>query len=330
MMKLASIQKIADIRSISGADRIEAATVLGYQTVIKKGEFRPGDLCVWHEPDTVVAERPEYEFLRNQGFRLKVSRFKGQVSQGLALPISVLPAGSYHPGDDATGLTGIRKYEKPLAPNLAGIAKGAFPSWMTKTDEPNLRSFPDALAEFVGRQCVITQKVDGTSGTFYMRSGQFGVCTRNLELIEDEMSTFWRVAREFHLHDALATLGGDFAVQGEVHGEGIQSNHMKVKGVNFAAFSLFDIAGHSYLGHGRLAQLCRATGLPMVRVLWEGEFQFSLDQLVALANEQDYAPGVPAEGVVIRPLEETRSMALPSGRLSAKVLSERYALKHGE
>ena len=68
-MKLASIQIVGDIRPIAGADRIEATTVLGYQTVIKKGEFRPGDLCVWHEPDTVVAERPEYEFLRAHGFR---------------------------------------------------------------------------------------------------------------------------------------------------------------------------------------------------------------------------------------------------------------------
>src|SRR5437870_3631262 len=99
-MKLASIQIITGIRPIEGADRIEAATVLGYQTVIKKGEFRPGDLCVWHEPDTVAAEKPEYEFLRNHGFRLKVSRFKGQVSQGLALPLDVLPAGTYAAGDD--------------------------------------------------------------------------------------------------------------------------------------------------------------------------------------------------------------------------------------
>src|SRR5205823_4715913 len=124
-MKLASIQVITDIRPIEGADRIEAAIVLGYQTVIKKGEFRSGDLCVWHEPDTVAAEKPEYEFLRKQGFRLKVSRFKGQVSQGLALPLAVLPAASYTVGDDVTELTGIRKYEKPLSPNLIGVAKGA-------------------------------------------------------------------------------------------------------------------------------------------------------------------------------------------------------------
>jgi len=179
-MKLASIQIITDIRPIDGADRIEAATVLGYQTVIKKGEFRPGDRCVWHEPDTIAAEKPEYEFLRKQGFRLKVSRFKGQVSQGLALPVTSLPPAEYAVGADVTELTGIRKYEKPLSPNLAGVAKGAFPSWMPKTDEPNLRSFPTALAEFIGRECVITQKVDGTSATYYLRGGEFGVCSRNL------------------------------------------------------------------------------------------------------------------------------------------------------
>src|SRR5260221_2316309 len=329
-MKLASIQTITDIRNIPGADRIEAATVLGYQTVIKKGEFSPGDLCVWHEPDTVAAERPEYEFLRKQKFRLKVSRFKGQVSQGLALPLTVLPPGSYAAGDDVTELTGIRKYEKPVPANLAGIAKGPFPSWISKTDEPNLRSFPEALAEFTGRRCVITQKVDGTSGTFYLRAGQFGVCSRNLELVEDATTAFWRVAHALQLRAALATLRGDFALQGEVHGEGIQSNHLGRQGVGLAAFDLFDITAHRHLGHAQLAEFCRATGVPLVRVAWEGEFRFTLDQLVSLANGQDYAPDVPAEGIVIRPLEEARSLLLASGRLSAKVISERYALKHGE
>ena len=241
-MKLASIQILTEIRPIEGADRIEAATVLGYQTVIKKGEFRSGDRCVWHEPDTVTAEKPEYEFLRQQGFRLKVSRFKGQTSQGLALPLSVLPPGDYAVGGDVTELTGIRKYEKPLSPMLFGVAKGGFPSWIPKTDEPNLRSFPEALAEFTGRESVITQKIDGTSGTFYMRGEEFGACTRNLELLDDPASIFWRVAREFRLREALATLGGDFAIQGEVHGEGIQSNHLGVKGLKFAVFNLFDIA----------------------------------------------------------------------------------------
>ena len=37
---------------------------------------------------------------------------------------------------------------------------------------------------------------------------------------------FWRLARDYRLREALATLGGDFALQGEVHGEGIQGNHL--------------------------------------------------------------------------------------------------------
>jgi len=329
-MKLASIQIITDIRPIDGADRIEAATVLGYQTVIKKGEFRPGDRCVWHEPDTIAAEKPEYEFLRKQGFRLKVSRFKGQVSQGLAMPVTILPSAEYELGADVTELTGIRKYEKPLSPNLAGVAKGAFPSWMPKTDEPNMRSFPTALTEFIGRECVITQKVDGTSATYYLRGGEFGVCSRNLELLDDPSSMFWRVAREHRLREALATLNGDFMLQGEVHGEGIQGNHLGVKGVTLVAFNLFDIAAHAYAGHTALAAFCQANGLSMVREVWQGKFRFTLPELVELANAQDYAPGRPAEGIVIRPVEEARSMILESGRLSAKVISERYALKHGE
>jgi RNA ligase (TIGR02306 family) len=329
-MKLASIQIIADIRPIEGADRIEAATVLGYQTVIRKGEFRPGDRCVWHEPDTIAAEKPEYEFLRKQGFRLKVSRFKGQVSQGLALPLTVLPSADYAVGADVTALIGIRKYEKPLPPNLVGVAKGAFPSWMPKTDEPNLRSFPAALDEFHGRECVITQKVDGTSATFYLRGGEFGVCTRNLELLDDPGSMFWRVAREHRLHEALATFGGDLALQGEVHGEGVQGNHLGVKGVTFAAFNLFDIAKHAYVSQLGLVEFCGVNHLPMVREVWRGEFHFTLPALVDLASAQDYAPGRPAEGIVIRPLTEARSMILESGRLSAKVISERYSLKHGE
>ena len=329
-MKLASIQIITEVRPIEGADRIEAATVLGYQTVIKKGEFRPGNLCVWHEPDTVAAERPEYEILRKQKFRLKVSRFKGQVSQGLALPLTVLPPGAYAVGDDVTALTGIRKYEKPVPIHLSGVAKGPFPSWMRKTDEPNLRSFPEALAEFAGRHCVITLKVDGTSGTFYLRGGEFGVCSRNLELLEDSTSTFWRVAQELHLRDALTTLGDGFAVQGEVHGAGIQGNHLGIQGLSFAAFNLFDINAHAYLGYRALAEFCRNTGLPIVRELWQGEFHFTLPELVEMANAQDYSPGHPAEGIVIRPVEEARSLILDSGRLSAKIVSERYALKHGE
>jgi hypothetical protein len=100
--------------------------------------------------------------------------------------------------------------------------------------------------------------------------------------------------------------------------------------VGFAAFNLFDITNHDYADHQALEEFCKVNGLPMVRTVWRGEFRFTLPELVELASAQDYAPGQLAEGIVIRPVVEARSRILESGRLSAKVISERYALKHGE
>ena len=64
MRKLASIQKISATEPIQDADAIEKATVLGWQLVVKKGEFKPGDLCVYCEIDSVLPERSEFEFLK--------------------------------------------------------------------------------------------------------------------------------------------------------------------------------------------------------------------------------------------------------------------------
>ena len=123
---------------------------------------------------------------------------------------------------------------------------------------------------------MITQKVDGTSATFYLRNGEFGVCSRNLELLEDPTSMFWKIAQQHRLREALATLGGDFALQGEVHGEGVQGNNLGVKGVTLAVFNLFDITTHKYAGHKTLADFCSTNGLAMVREVWRGEFRFTL------------------------------------------------------
>jgi hypothetical protein len=79
----------------------------------------------------------------------------------------------------------------------------------------------------------------------------------------------------------------------------------------------------------RLEGFCQSTGLPMYGLCGEAN-PFHAVGIGGPASAQDYAPGRAAEGIVIRPVEEARSLILESGRLSAKVISERYALKHGE
>lgn len=90
MRRLATIRKIADIKPIEGADRIETCIVDGWEVVCKKDEFKVGELVVYIEIDSIVPERPEFEFLRERKFRVRTIRLKRQISQGLVLSLSIL------------------------------------------------------------------------------------------------------------------------------------------------------------------------------------------------------------------------------------------------
>lgn len=201
MRELAYIQKIGSLSPIPGADAIEKAEVLGWELVVKKGEFQVGDLCVYCEIDSILPELPCFEFLRARKFRVKTVKLRGQISQGIAFPLSILRqvdptfSGSLAVGRDVTELLGIIKHDpealldvehnqvkKPwltrklnfLKWKLFGIKpvkKGNFPSDIPKTDETRVQKMAHALAERQGSLVYITEKCEGTSATFVSRRG---------------------------------------------------------------------------------------------------------------------------------------------------------------
>jgi RNA ligase (TIGR02306 family) len=149
--KLATIRTITNIQPIDGADMIELASVGGWNVVVAKDVgHKVGNKVVYCEIDSFLPIREEFEFLRKssykkmgeqEGFRLKTIKLRGQVSQGLILPISVLnpPDTNIYvepfEGLDVTEMLGIVKYEPPIPAELAGKVKGQFPSFLRKTDE---------------------------------------------------------------------------------------------------------------------------------------------------------------------------------------------------
>ena len=108
---LAHIEQIVDIQPIENADKIEVATVLGWKVVIAKADnFQIGDKVVYIEIDSKVPERPEFEFLRDRKFRVRTIRLRGQYSQGLILPLTILHGKDYEVGQDVTKELGITYY----------------------------------------------------------------------------------------------------------------------------------------------------------------------------------------------------------------------------
>nr|WP_295863653.1 RNA ligase (ATP) [uncultured Chitinophaga sp.] len=329
--KLASVVVIDDLQPIVGADLIVVATVKGWKLVVKKEEFRIGDLAIYCEIDAFLPEKPEFEFLRKSsfrkmgeqnGFRLKTMKLRGQLSQGLLLPMSVLNSDGYTLGEDVSARLGIVKYEPPVPASLAGMAKGSFPAFIPKTDEERIQNLSAEYETYKQETFYVTEKLDGSSATFYYRDGDFGVCSRNLDLLETENNTFWKIARQLELPAKLSALGKNMALQGELIGEGIQGNPYGIKGQTVRFFNAFDIDAYAYLTLPALREMTGQLGLELVPVL---DTAFTLpatvDQLLLAAEGPSVlSPAgkhVEREGLVIRSADK---------RISFKVISNKFLL----
>ena len=337
--KLASIQTILSLNPIAGADAILLAKVLGWELVVKKTEFQVGDRCVYFEIDSVLPIAQWNDHLRKEPtkpLRIKTIRLRGQLSQGLAMPLSIIPAGEYEVGQDVTELVGVKKYEPIVPAHLSGMVKGNFPAFLHKTDETRLQSEPNVLQEAIDKKLVLvgTLKMDGTSFTAYRRDTEFGVCSRNLDLKETEDNAHWKMARKLKLEEILRSEPRNLSIQGEMVGPSIQGNRMGFKEVDLYLFNLYDIGTGKYLSHSELIEFGKKHNLKVVDTI--SVIQFGPDMalrdanyLLNIANNLNYDNGTPAEGIVWRSECETHSDVL-KGRLSFKTISNRYLLAYKE
>lgn len=338
MRHLASIQRIIALEPIEGADNILKAKVLGWELVTKKDEFAVGDLCIYCEVDSLFPDKPEFEFLKAKSFRIKTIRLRGQISQGICFPLSFLPEDfKIEEGVDCTEAMGITKYEPPIPASLVGIMKGGFPSFIPKTDETRVQILQNVLAKYKGEACYVAEKLDGSSATYYIRDGEFGVCSRNLEIEEDNENTFWKVAKELNIEEKLRSLNGNYALQGELVGEGVQYNKMKMKGNTVFFFNLFKIDTFEYVSYADFMQLMKELELPTVPVLNDNFIlPDSITDLVEMSKiKSTIQPAMWAEGIVIRLLDEKLDKYLlrdlgGHGRISFKVINPEFLLKFNE
>ena len=333
--KLASIRKISDLSPIEGADKIELATIDGWKVVVAKDvNHKLGDLIVYCEVDSFLPIREEFEFLRkssykkmadgNEGFRLKTIKLRGQISQGLIVPLDVLlkhgvSSDDVFEGLDVTGTLGIVKYEPPIPAQLSGMVKGNFPSFLKKTDEERIQNLTKEYGIYSLDKFYVTEKLDGSSVTYYVKDGVFGVCSRNLDLLEDENNSMWKFAIESGLRDRLVGLGKNIAIQGEIIGEGIQGNPYKRIGQTVKIFNGFDIDKYDYLSLSELLDLTKILEVKTVPIL---DLSFTLpdtiDELLLTAEGKSMLNiKTEREGLVIRSHDR---------KISFKAISNKFLL----
>jgi RNA ligase (TIGR02306 family) len=294
MRKMASIRTIKELRPILGADKIELAIIDGWQVVVKKGEHQPGEQVVYLEIDSWVptevapfltkgAKEPR-EFEGVKGERLKTIKLRGEVSQGLVLPLNVIPREAFDSinalcrietlsgdeiysgwdGWDVTDVLGVKKWEKAVAANMRGNARRYFPAFIQKTDQERIQNMLRTLearhAKDPHEVYEVTLKLDGSSTTFYVHPNEetgeveTGVCSRNLELKTDESNAENIFVQKYHalqidqrLKEFYAAKGRSIAIQGELWGAGINGNWEGIDKINFSVFDVFDCDKYKYV-----------------------------------------------------------------------------------
>lgn len=335
MRQMATIRKIKEIRPIENADAIEVAVVDGWKVVVKKNEFNVGDLAVYVEIDAWVPtelapflsrDKEPREYNGIEGERLRTVKLRGQISQGLLLSRYVVldKVGEIQEGQNVSELLNIQKWEASVPVQMTGEMKGSFPSFIPKTDQERVQNLVKEIKDHSGKFFEITEKLEGSSMTCYLYNGEFGVCSRNVDLKRDEENSFWKVAIEKNIEEKMRSLGDNFAIQGELIGPGVQGNIYKLSKLDYQIFDVFDIADGEYKYPSERYDIVNFLGLTHVPVINKAvvlnnnvEEILSFAEGKSLLNVQQER-----EGIVYKALNNTLSKIF-----TFKSISNKYLMK---
>lgn len=358
--KLASVRRVKAIRAIPDADMIEVVTVDGWDVVSQKAVgHKVGDLVCYFEIDSFLPVREEFEFLRKgcyrsieglgEGFRLRTIKLRGQVSQGLIIPLRELDIenkDSLKEYDDLTEVLGVIKFDPPIPTQLQGEVKGNFPGFIPKTDQERIQNI--YYQAHLGQMYEASLKLDGSSMTVYgytekiadeeVEEGYYfelvtGVCSRNMDYkinSVNESNSFVRIYHKYDLDkklkEAMRKFGFEMAVQGELMGPGIQGNREKLSEHEFFVYSVFNINTQKYLLPSERRKVVAFLGLKHVPIIEIINLQgFSIDDMLGWVANVTKEPidGIQwnkiPEGVVFKSVETPEN--------SFKVINNTFLLK---
>jgi len=331
------------------ADALELATVGGYRAVVRMGEYRSGDICLYLPeasvlPDALIVELGLERLLSgSKSNRVKAVRLRGELSQGIVCR----PEGirhlltPEHLGEDLAALLGVAKWVPEVPVSMSGMVKPCeeLPHW---SDIENIKAHMDMFES--GEMVEATEKLHGTfcmvallpDDTFVATSKGMGA--KGLVLEESESNVYWRAVHHHDLKEKLHVIrhmdrSGVWAIAGEVYGSGIQDLHYGHEGSRQGepGFRAFDLYNGRQWSPPREARLCLVpNGVHMVPLLHSGPYNYGLLEELATGKETLSGRDLHLrEGLVVRPRGGDQS-GPHGGRRIAKFISPRYLLRKGE
>ena len=340
-----TVEKIKEVLSIEGADRIEIARLDGmdYQFVIGKGQFKSGESVLYIPVDSVVPDDVlaklglEGKLAGSKRNRVKTIKLRGQISQGIVADSMLVPPETREAGTEAiTKCLGVEKYIPPEVPCHNAILRGlpdAVPVYDIESADRNL----DVVKKLMNQKVMITEKVEGTNfSLLHAADGEIMVNQHHKTIIPKEgvEHTFWKVAHDQDILGFAKALSLDYPKQdvliyGEMLGPGIQKNIYKLSSYEVLFFDImvnrewmdsqrFMDAVTGFYGDAKKAVPVLCIGVELSAWLGGRTIKEASNGVSSLRD------GL-REGVVIKPMQEQRDSTL--GRLFLKQRSPEYLAK---
>ena len=320
---IVEVCKIEKVLPHENADALDLAQIKGWQCVIPKGKYSPGDLVTYIPIDAVIpAEHSDRwgitKYLSNG--RVRCARLRGEPSFGVIVDRD---DETWAEGWDVQDYYGITKYIPPVKAN-AGDAEPSHPLFVAYTDVENLRNFPGVFTE--GEEVSVSEKIHGTSCRLGLIEGAWmagSMSVRRRQPEELSGSIYWQPMALPGVQELLTHLSAthrQVILYGEVFGSKVQSlNYGQIGTLGFRAFDL--LADGKYLDAADFAALCDRFDVPPVPVLYRGPY--ALETVKAL-SEGATTLGADhiREGVVVRPVHERIDPKV--GRVCLKYIGDPY------
>ena len=332
--KLASVQKITSITPLETKNKVQKATLLGWNVLVEANKYNEGEKVIYFEADALLPAKKNWtKGIKPKNLIIKSSKQYKNVFHGAIMKLDTLlkvenfnlKLEDLNEGFDLTEIMEITKYEQDPEIALKEQEK-KFPSdIIEKSDEIRLQSNPKYLEMFEGKEFYSTLKYDGSSGTFLIHpeTKKFMVCSRNQNIdINEKKNIYWDVANKYDIKTRLEKFEGKYAIQGEIYGPKINKNRLEQKDINIAIFTIKNIKDNYYVDFKELVQVCKDMELPMVEVIEEGVFKYkTVEEMVEKSKGLYPGTKYPREGLVYRLKENWNKDKV---RASFKVINDDY------
>jgi RNA ligase (TIGR02306 family) len=330
------VVKITDIQPHPNADKLEIVKIWGYDCVVKKNQFKIGDLGAFIEPDyKVPLNRPEFSFLSKPDRprlqqRIAVCRLRGIYSAGLLIPA---PEGSKE-GENVMELLGVERYEPPEEMLVKGAHSEKGPEiFCPKYDLENVKKYMNLMVP--GEQVIVSAKLHGTNARFCWHNNRMYCGSRTqwktkpgTEMPDGQISpnnAWWSALEQNPWIEEFCKQNPGVVLYGEVVGPGIQKGFHYGHKQDSVGFYVFDILENNNWINNNEFRNEKYSCLKFVPTLYEGPFLFDeIAKLAELTENFNNANHI-REGVVIKVHNERYERSV--GRVAFKHVSNNYLEK---